>query len=78
MSMHSLFHNTNYIPMASIIREYHIGDMIEIDGLSERVEKIIPVDISNFEEQYGDYLSQEQLAREYYVNTGTITNWIRK
>ena len=44
-SMHSLFHNTNYIPMASIIREYHIGDMIEIDGLSERVEKIIPVDI---------------------------------
>ena len=77
-SMHSLFHNTNYIPMASIIREFHIGDMIEIDGLSERVEKIIPVDISNFEEQYGDYLSQEQLAREYYVNTGTITNWIRK
>ena len=27
--------------------------------------------------KYGDYLSQEQVAREYFVNTGTITSWIR-
>lgn len=52
--------------------------MIEIDGITERVERIVEVDIHTFEEKYGDYYSQEQLAREYFVNTGTITSWIRK
>ena len=42
--------------------------------VTEKVE----VDIHTFEEKYGDYYSQEQLAREYFVNTGTITSWIRK
>ena len=42
--------------------------------VTEKVE----VDIHTFEEKYGDYYSQEQLAREYFVNTGTIISWIRK
>ena len=52
--------------------------MIEIDGFQERVERIVEVDVSSFQDKYGDYLSQEQLAREYYVSTGTITAWIKK
>lgn len=52
--------------------------MIEIDGFQERIERIIEIDITNFQDKYGDYLSQEQLAREYYVSTGTITSWIKK
>ena len=78
-SMHSIFQNTMYVPFGNIIkRNYTVGDMIEIDGFQERVERIVEVDVSSFQDKYGDYLSQEQLAREYYVSTGTITAWIKK
>ena len=52
--------------------------MIEIDGFQERIERIVEIDVNSFEDKYGDYLSQEQLAREYFVSTGTITSWIKK
>ncbi len=78
-SMHSIFQNAMYVPFGNIAcRTYSVGDMIEIDGLTERVERIVEVDVTSFEDKYGDYLSQEQLAREYYVSTGTITSWIKK
>lgn len=78
-SMHSIFQNAMYVPFGNITcRSYSIGDMIEIDGFRERVERIIEIDINSFEDKYGNYLSQEQLAREYYVSTGTITSWIKK
>lgn len=77
-SMHSIFQNAMYVPFGNITRTYSVGDMIEIDGLQERVERIVEIDVTSFEEKYGDYLSQEQLAREYYVSTGTITSWIKK
>lgn len=78
-SMHSIFQNSMYVPFGNIAcRTYTVGDMIEIDGITERVERIVEIDVTNFEDKYGDYLSQEQLAREYYVSTGTITSWIKK
>lgn len=78
-SMHAIFANLLYVPFGDITRQDYLpGEMIEIDGISERVERIVEVDIHTFEERYGDYYSQEQLAREYFVNTGTISNWIRK
>lgn len=78
-SMHSIFQNPMYVPFGNITnRDYAVGDMIEIDGIHERVERIVEIDINSFEDKYGDYLSQEQLAREYYVSTGTITSWIKK
>lgn len=78
-SMHAIFGNSLYVPFGDIIRQDYLpGQMIEIDGITERVERIMEVDIHTFEEKYGDYYSQEQLAREYFVNTGTITSWIRK
>ena len=78
-SMHSIFQNAMYVPFGNIAcRSYSVGDLIEIDGFQERVERIVEIDINSFEDKYGDYLSQEQLAREYYVSTGTITSWIKK
>ena len=78
-SMHAIFGNSLYVPFGDITRQDYLpGQMIEIDGITERVERIVEVDIHTFEEKYGDYYSQEQLAREYFVNTGTITGWIRK
>ena len=52
--------------------------MVVIDWLKERIERIMEVDINSFEEKYGDYLSQEQVAREYFVSTGTVSSWINK
>ncbi len=78
-SMHSIFQNAMYVPFGNIAcRTYSVGDIIEIDGLQERVERIVEIDVTSFEDKYGDYLSQEQLAREFYVSTGTITSWIKK
>lgn len=78
-SMHAIFGNSLYVPFGDITRQDYLpGQMIEIDDITERVERIVEVDIHTFEEKYGDYYSQEQLAREYFVNTGTISSWIRK
>ncbi|SEA76198.1 Helicase conserved C-terminal domain-containing protein [Oribacterium sp. KHPX15] len=78
-NMHTIFANPYYVPFGDITKtDYKSGDMITIDGFEERIEKITEVDINSFEDQYGDYLSQEQVAREYFVSTGTVTSWIKK
>jgi len=78
-NMHSIFANPYYVPFGDIIRtDYTPGELVVIDGIEERIEKITEVDINSFEDKYGDYLSQEQIAREYFVSTGTVTSWIKK
>lgn len=78
-SLHSVFRNPCYVPFGDIMRrDYQPGDLIEVDGLHERVERIVPIDVDTFDERYGDYLSVEQLAREFFVSTGTVTNWVKK
>lgn len=78
-NMHTIFANSYYVPFGDIIKtDYTPGDMVVIDGLKERIERIMEVDINSFEEKYGDYLSQEQVAREYFVSTGTVTSWVKK
>ena len=78
-NMHSIFANQYYVPFGDITKtDYHPGELIVIDGIEERIERISEVDIDSFEDKYGNYLSQEQLAREYFVSTGTITSWIKK
>ena len=77
-TLHAIFNNPDYVPFGDPNRHYKVGDMIEVDGLVERVERIEKVDIESFEDMYGNYLSQEQLAREFFVSTGTITSWIKK
>ncbi|MCF0109784.1 MAG: ATP-dependent helicase, partial [Erysipelotrichaceae bacterium] len=77
-TIHSIFHNPCYVPFGDPRVQYKVGDMITVDGLVEKVKRIVEVDVESFEDKYGDYLSQEQLAQEYFVSTGTITSWIRK
>ena len=78
-NMHSIFSNPFYVPFGDITKtDYQPGDMVIIDGIEERIERIIEVDINSFEDKYGSYLSQEQVAREYFVSTGTVTSWIKK
>ena len=78
-NMHSIFANPYYVPFGDITKmDYKQGDMVIIDGMEERIERISEVDIDSFEDKYGRYLSQEQLAREYFVSTGTVTSWIKK
>lgn len=77
-SMHSLLHNPLYVPFGDITkRDYNVGDIIEVNGLYERIERIVEVNIDNFGELYGDYYSAEQLAREFFVNTDTVNKWIK-
>lgn len=78
-NMHTIFANPYYVPFGDItITDYAPGELIIIDGIEERIERISEVDIDSFEDKYGEYLSQEQIAREYFVSTGTVTNWIKK
>ena len=51
---------------------------MEVDGIHERVERIVEVDAQSFAERYEGYLSVEQVAREFFVNTNTVGAWIRK
>lgn len=77
-NMHSIFANPYYVPFGDITKsDYKPGELVVIDGIEERIERIQEVDIDTFETKYGDYLSQEQVAREYFVSTGTITSWIK-
>ena len=78
-SLHTIFQNSIYVPFGDITKtEYHVGDLIIVDGIEERVERIVEVDIDSFEQRYGDYLSTEQLARKYFVSTGSVIAWIKK
>lgn len=78
-NMHAILANPYYVPFGDITKtDYTPGDMVIIDGIEERIERITEVDINSFEDKYGNYLSQEQIAREYFVSTGTVTNWIKK
>ena len=78
-NMHSIFSNPFYVPFGDITKtDYQPGDMVIIDGIEERIERITEVDINSFEDKYGSYLSQEQVAREYFVSTGTVSSWIKK
>ncbi|HIP63889.1 MAG TPA: DEAD/DEAH box helicase [Deltaproteobacteria bacterium] len=81
MSLHSLFKIPNYQPFANLINPDQQGSIAEItilDGLYEEERRIEPIDIFSFEEMYGTFLNEEQLARELFVSTGTIKQWIKK
>lgn len=76
-SMHSIFHNPFYVPFGDVLRSYQPGDFITVDWLTERVERIVPVNTESFDDKYKDYFSKEQLAREYFISTGTLSSWIK-
>ncbi len=48
-----------------------------LDGLYEGERAIEEIDIFTFEYKYPDHLSDEQLARELFVGTETVRNWVK-
>jgi superfamily II DNA or RNA helicase len=81
MSLHSLFRIPNYQPFANLIEpgwQSRTEEIIILDGLYEGERRIEPVDIFSFEELYGSFLNEEQLARELFVSTGTVRQWLHK
>lgn len=78
-SMHTIFQNPCYVPFGDITRrDYKPGEWIEVDGIHERVERIVEIDTLSFAERHEGYLSVEQLAREFFVSTDTVGGWIKK
>lgn len=79
LSLHALFKIPNYQPFADLIKtgDGREDEIVTLDGLYEGERRIEPVDIFNFEETYGEYLNEEQLARELFVSTGTVKQWLR-
>lgn len=81
MSLHALFKIPGYRPFDDLIKpdiERPENEIIILDGLYEGIRKIEPVDIFTFEQVYGSFLNDEQLARELFVSTGTVKTWLKK
>jgi superfamily II DNA or RNA helicase/phage repressor protein C with HTH and peptisase S24 domain len=81
MSLHGLLRIPEYKAFENLIDPEHPGSLQEItvlDGIYEGVSRIEPVDILTFEEMYGTYLNEEQLARELFVSTGSVKTWLRQ
>ena len=63
-SMHSIFQNPYYVPFGDITkRDFIQGDFFTVDGITERIEKIVEVNISDFSQKYADFLSVELLDK---------------
>ncbi|MDD4506700.1 MAG: DEAD/DEAH box helicase [Sulfurospirillaceae bacterium] len=78
-SIHALLGIANYKPWADMLNSNKLShEEILLDGLYEEERKLEYIDIFTFEEKYADYLSDEQLARELYVSTGTLRAWVKK
>ena len=78
-SIHALLGIDNYKPWGDIFSLDNIShEEIILSGLYEEERKLEKINIFTFEEEYSDYLSDEQLARELFVSTGTVKSWIQK
>ncbi|MBL4903059.1 MAG: DEAD/DEAH box helicase family protein [Desulfocapsa sp.] len=80
LSLHALFRIPDYKPFADLVRPerfHQEREIIALDGLYEGERRVEPVDIFSFEEKYGAYLNEEQLARELFVSTGTVRKWLK-
>ncbi len=52
-------------------------ELAVLDTINEQILKLNPFDIFTMEQQFGDYLSIEQMARELFVSNGTVKSWLK-
>ncbi len=78
-SLHALFGLNLYKPFSDLFEpEKNISrEELLLDTIYEQERKLEPINIFTFEKQYGDYLSDEKLARELFVSTDTVKNWVK-
>jgi superfamily II DNA or RNA helicase len=78
-SLHALFELDQYKKFGNIVEgDYSSDELVILDSIHEDIVKLQPFDVFTMEKLYGDYLSEEQLARELFISTGTVRSWIRK
>ncbi|MBN2808620.1 MAG: DEAD/DEAH box helicase [Deltaproteobacteria bacterium] len=79
-SIHSLLGISQYKDFADILNpQTSRGDEEQLLALLHEQERSIQeINIFTFEEKYPDHLSDEQLARELFVSTGTVKAWVKK
>lgn len=78
-SLHSIFNLTDYKPFADVFNPNAapVGEEIVLDHLYESERILRPIKLFNFEDEFGDYVNDEQLARELFVSTGTVKKWVK-
>ena len=80
-SVHSLFNFGMYQPFADLVNNVEgtpSRELTILDGLWEQVRRLEPINIFNFEKEFGNLLNEDQLARELFISTGTIKAWLKK
>ncbi|GLS83700.1 DEAD/DEAH box helicase [Paraferrimonas haliotis] len=71
-------HYTPFADLGSYDNPVPQTEVTVLDGLYEQVRRLEQINLFNFEKEFGDLLSTEQVARECFVSTGTITAWLKK
>ena len=80
-SLHGLFNFGMYQPFGNLVNSVEgtpNTELVILDSLWETERRLEPVNIFNFEMEYGQLLNEEQLARELFVSTSTIKSWLKK
>jgi superfamily II DNA or RNA helicase len=76
-TINSIFSNHFYTPFGDPTRKPTLGEFIIVNGIQEKIMSIQEININTFEKVYGDMLSSEQAARELYVGTNSLINWVK-
>ncbi|NLZ79349.1 MAG: DEAD/DEAH box helicase [Gammaproteobacteria bacterium] len=80
-SVHNLFQLGHYQPFANAINPLGLSpnhELLMLNQLYEYTQRIEPINVFNFEREFGDLLNEEQLARELFISTSTVKNWLKK
>ena len=81
-SIHALFGISAYAPWGDVVgaASHHAGSEHDLllGWLPDAEREIREIDVFTFQSKYEGYLNEEQLARELFVSTGTVKNWLRK
>ena len=80
-SVHNLFQLNQYQPFANVINPLGLSpnhELLMLNQLYEYTRRIEPINVFNFEREFGDLLNEEQLARELFISTDTVKKWLRK
>ena len=80
-NLHGLLNFTNYQPFSDLCDQKEgtpNTELIILDGIYEQERRIEPINIFNFEKEFGELLNEDQLARELFVSTNTIKAWVKK
>ncbi len=80
-SIHALLGISEYMPWGNVLEadgHSYSREEIILAGLYEEERHLEQINIFTFEQKYADHLSEEQMARELFISTGTLRSWVQK